>query len=285
MCPDGRDVRHSGPPSRPSTPVEPLDEPPAEYNAVSPARSPPVEASVEQSSPPWRVFDAPSGEQPAAGGHATGGHAAPDGRAGPRIAGMPLPVVAAVGAAIAIGGLAVAVALGSGGSAVVTGPGATLASEASEFGSGELIVDIAGAVVAPGVYHLATGSRIGDAIHVAGGFSPRVDADRVAAELNLAATLTDGQQVRVPSRDDDQVAGGSGDAGTGGAGGGTGSPIDLNSATQAELESLPGIGPVTAGKILQARTEAPFRTVDELRERGLVGEKTFDAIRALVTVG
>jgi competence protein ComEA len=195
-----------------------------------------------------------------------------------------LLVVAAIGAAIAIGGLAVAVALGSGGAAVVTGPGDAPASDVAHLGSGELIVDVAGAVVAPGLYHLAAGSRVGDAIQAAGGFSPRVDADRVAAELNLAATLTDGQQVRVPSRDDDRVAASGSDNAPGAPGGG-GARINLNSATQAELESLPGIGPVTAGKIIASRTESPFRTVDELRERGLVGEKTFDAIRPLVVVG
>jgi competence protein ComEA len=201
------------------------------------------------------------------------------------VSGVPWLVLAAVGVAIAIGGLAVAVALGSSGTAVVTGPGNALASDAADLGSGELVVDIAGAVVVPGVYHLPAGSRIGDAIHAAGGFSPRVDAERVGAELNLAATLTDGQQVRVPSRDDDQVGSGGGGNATGTPGGGTGPLIDLNSATQAELESLPGIGPVTAGKIIASRTEAPFRTVDELRERGLVGEKTFDTVRPLVIVG
>ncbi len=61
--------------------------------------------------------------------------------------------------------------------------------------------------------------------------------------------------------------------------------MNLNTATQAELEELPGIGPVTAEKIIAARQEAPFRTVDELRERGLVGEKTFEDLQPLVTTG
>src|SRR6185503_13700989 len=116
----------------------------------------------------------------------------------------------------------------------------------------------------------------------AGGFGPRVDADRVASELNLAAPLADGAQVRVPSRDDPTAPpGGSGGSGGGSASGG-GRLIDLNSATQEQLESLPGIGPVTAGKIIDARAEARFKAVDDLRERGLVGEKTFEAIRDLV---
>jgi competence protein ComEA len=153
-----------------------------------------------------------------------------------------------------------------------------------------LVVDVAGAVAQPGIYHLPVGARIGDAVDAAGGFSPRVDAERVGRELNLAASLTDGQQVHVPSRDD-PAAGGGGDGpatggGAGGGGsGGSGDLVNLNTATQAELEALPGIGPVTASKIIAAREEAPFRSVDDLRGRGLVGEKTFGELKALVTVG
>jgi len=195
--------------------------------------------------------------------------------------------LAAVGAAILIGALAIVVALGGPGAPEVAGPEATVGGSAQpDSAPGELVIDVTGAVVAPGVYRLAPGARIGDAIDAAGGFSPRVDAERTATQVNLAATLADGQQVRVPSRDDDApVAGGGSGSGAGGDAGGAGSLIDLNRATQAELESLPGIGPVTAGKIIEARAQSPFRTIDELRERGLVGQKTFDSLRALITVG
>jgi len=237
---------------------------------------------LEPSTPSWRVFDAPSGQ------------AAPDPRdaaqgvdhGGP--VGKPL-AMAAMGAAILIGGLAVVVAMGSP-SGTATGPADTSSAVEPGVGAGDglvgtLVVDVTGAVVTPGVYRLGAGARVGDAIDAAGGFGPRVAAARVAAELNLAATLMDGQQIRVPSRDD--PGGGAGDAG-GAGGGGHGNQsalIDLNLATQAELESLPGIGPVTAGKILESRAGSPFRSVDDLRERGLVGEKTFDSLRALITVG
>jgi len=195
--------------------------------------------------------------------------------------------LAAVGAAILIGALAIVVALGGPGAPEVAGPEATVGGSAQpDSAPGELVIDVTGAVVAPGVYRLAPGARIGDAIDAAGGFSPRVDAERTATQVNLAATLADGQQVRVPSRvDDAPVAGGGSGSGAGGDAGGAGSLIDLNRATQAELESLPGIGPVTAGKIIEARAQSPFRTIDELRERGLVGQKTFDSLRALITVG
>jgi competence protein ComEA len=114
-----------------------------------------------------------------------------------------------------------------------------------------------------------------------------VDTARAEADLNLAATLSDGDRVRVPSRDDAPAAVQPGPDGSGGAngdGGSAGGPLDLNSATQAELEELPGVGPATAQKILTAREEAPFASVDELRSRGILGEKTFEKVRDLVAV-
>jgi competence protein ComEA len=200
--------------------------------------------------------------------------------------------LAGIVGAIAIGAVAVLLAIGGTGAATIDGPEASLSVEQTGkagVGSGDLVVDVAGAVVTPGVYRLASGARIGDAITAAGGFGPRVDVDRVGVELNLAAALTDGAQIRVPSRDDPSAStGGAGTGGTATGGGGTGGgsgPLNLNTATQSDLEALPGIGPVTAGKILESRAGARFRTVDELRERGLVGEKTFEKLKPLITVG
>jgi competence protein ComEA len=236
---------------------------------------------LEQQTTPWRVFDAP----------------APDGRPAPATADRPTslgppalalanPRVALFGlaAALGVGALAVVLALGQSGDRSVVGPGVSsdpLGSGAPDAAAGPIVVDVVGAVVRPGVYHLAIGSRVGDAITAAGGFGPRVDADAIAAALNLAAPLKDGEQVRVPSRDDRPSTSGGGSAGGSDSGG---KLVDLNSATEAELDALPGIGPVTAGKIIEARAKAPFKTVDDLRTLGLVGQKTFDQIKALVTV-
>jgi competence protein ComEA len=105
-----------------------------------------------------------------------------------------------------------------------------------------------------------------------------------AQALNLAAPLTDGAQVRVPSRDD--AAGrGAGSSGTGSGGAGSGGPVDLNTATSSELDALPGIGPVTAAKIIASREERPFSAVDDLQARKLVGASTFAKLAGLVTVG
>ena len=231
--------------------------------------------------PPWRVFDAPAG--PAATASGTDRPPEPEPVRLNLAALAATPTALALGAAVIVAGLAAIVALSGlpGSAADADEPSAPVAAGAADHG-GELVIEVAGAVARPGVYHLATGSRIGDAITAAGGFGPRVAADRVAAELNLAAPLHDGDRIVVPSRDQA--------ASPAPGRGGTGAPaspglVDLNRATEAELDALPGIGPVTAAKIVASRAEAPFTSVDELRSRGLVGQKTFDKLRPLVTVG
>lgn len=174
-----------------------------------------------------------------------------------------------------------------------TTPVAALGSTAPGAPDRSLVVDVQGAVAHPGIVELAPGSRVADAIAAAGGYGPRVAADRVGRVLNLAAPVKDGDQVVVPSRDDPDAspgAGGSTSGGTGSAGagqsggGGAGGPIDLNRATLAELDALPGIGPVTAAKILAARDEQPFASVDDLRTRKILGAATFDKVKDLVMV-
>jgi competence protein ComEA len=147
-----------------------------------------------------------------------------------------------------------------------------------------LIVDVEGAVRRSGIQRLPAGSRVGDAIAAAGGYSARADVGATARGINLAEPLLDGAKVRVPALGDD--------VDTGSAAGGVGASaapvagtlIDLNHATQSQLESLPGVGPVTAGKIVDARTTAPFATVEDVATRGVVRPGTLQKVRALVTV-
>jgi len=198
-------------------------------------------------------------------------------------------VVAALVAAAALILVAFGVAASSNsGSILVDGasaagdPAPSTAALASPDGrTPELVVDVQGAVARPGVVHLPAGSRVGDAITAAGGFGPRVAAERVGRELNMAALLRDGDQIVVPSRDD--VAAGSGTSVPAGASHPAG-PVDLNRATVAELDALPGIGPVTANKIISAREEQPFASVDDLRTRKILGAATFEKIKDLVAV-
>ena len=107
-----------------------------------------------------------------------------------------------------------------------------------------------------------------------------------ASRINLAAELHDGEQVRVPSRDDAPAPSPAAGRRRPAAGASTAAGlVDLNTASAAALDALPGIGPATSAKIIAAREEAPFTTVDELRSRGVLGEATFGKVRDLVTVG
>jgi competence protein ComEA len=239
---------------------------------------------VDPTTPPWRVFDAPSTELDSHRAPAAGG--APSAPASVHLRPQPVTVAALIGAGV-LAVAAIAVAVGSlGGIAVDARVSSSGDLAASDLGpSGAIVVDVAGAVARPGVYHLPAGSRVADAISAAGGYGPRVAADRVDAELNLAALIRDGDRILVPSRDGSapgasRAPGGPTTSGKPGA-----ALIDLNHATAEALDTLPGIGPVTADKIIASRAEKPFRSIDELRGRGLVGQKAFDKLKPLITVG
>ncbi|MEO8509696.1 MAG: ComEA family DNA-binding protein [Chloroflexota bacterium] len=153
---------------------------------------------------------------------------------------------------------------------------------AAPLPSGELVVDVEGSVATPGLHRLPPGARVADAIEAAGGFGPDADLDAAAVQLNLAAALTDGQQVRVPRIGESSAAGPSGAPGAGGSGGG--GLVNLNSATPEELDALPGIGPVTVQKIVAARQEAPFASLDDAVARDVMNGGQLDKIRDLATV-
>jgi competence protein ComEA len=193
----------------------------------------------------------------------------------------------AVACVVAAGWLLVAPPASAGGllgsSSLPVLPTTSAATVGSPPPAGDLVVDVQGGVVHPGVVVLPGGSRVADAIDAAGGFADTADTIAAAGALNLAAPLTDGAQVYVPLKG---VAGASdppaGPAGPGG-GGGNGL-VNLNTATPEELDALPGIGPVTVQKIVAARAERAFATLDELVERDVMNRGQLDGIRDLVTI-
>lgn len=149
-----------------------------------------------------------------------------------------------------------------------------------------------GAVRRPGVVELAAGSRVSDAIAAAGGLR----GDAAPGELNLAQVLVDGQQVLIGTKRDPagEVRGSGGPAGSTGSGGSAGpggsgeaaAVVDLNAATAAQLDELPGVGPVTAGSILAWREQhGRFSRIEELQEIDGIGPKTYAQIAPHVRVG
>jgi competence protein ComEA len=169
-------------------------------------------------------------------------------------------------------------------------PGAV--SHATTTTVGVVVVDVVGAVRHAGVVSLPGTARVIDAVTAAGGASPAADLDRI----NLAAHLVDGMRIAVPRRGvsadpaapmNDPGASGSSAAGGAGAGGAPtpGAPLDLNTATAAQLEALPGIGPSLAQAIIQEREhEGGFRSVDDLRRVRGIGSVRFAQLRPLVSV-
>ncbi len=143
--------------------------------------------------------------------------------------------------------------------------------------SADVVVQIAGAVLRPGVYHLPLGSRVADLVTAAGGPIDGVDA----AVLPLAAKVTDGQRVYLPKPGEPMSAA----AGVSVSGSSATGPVDLNSATAAQLDALPGIGPSTAAAIVAYRDKhGPFTSIDGLLEIKGLGTSKVDALRELVRV-
>jgi competence protein ComEA len=243
---------------------------------------------MDETAPPWRALESSpgggSGSAPPAGSEA-----APPAVSSRQLASAIAIVLAGI---VSLGAFWLVAGAGHG-SVVVDGDrpaavasGRPVAVASGAGGAERLIVDVQGAVVRPGIVELAPGSRVGDAIAAAGGFGPRVATDRVARSLNLAALVRDGDQILVPSRDDPATttAGGGGGSGAPPGGSGGGELVDVNHASAEALDALPGVGPATAAKIIAAREEQPFASVDDLKTRKIVGAATFEKLKALVTV-
>ena len=159
-------------------------------------------------------------------------------------------------------------------SATTPPPAAISVSGADAGGGGRVIVDVSGAVRRPGVYRLSAGSRVEDALQRAGGATHKADLTQV----NRAAKLEDGRQILVPVR---APAGQAAAAMAGTAPGATPSaPLNLNTATAEQLDTLDGVGPATAQKILDYRkAHNGFGSVDELDQVPGIGPKRLAALR------
>ena len=165
---------------------------------------------------------------------------------------------------------------------------AAAASSPSASASADLTVDVCGAVRTPGVVRVPAGSRVADALDMAGGATAKAELSAV----NLAAKLADGQQIVVPERGQTVVAAGStgatGASSAGGAGGTAttpSAPININTATAEELDALSGVGPATAQKIIDYRTaHGGFKTIDEIKNVPGIGDAKFAAMKDSITV-
>jgi competence protein ComEA len=198
--------------------------------------------------------------------------------------------------ALYVAGLAVVLFLGVrylGHGASAAQPGAASGGgqiRVERAGGGRVIVHVAGAVRKPGVYRLAGGARVADAVERAGGATRRADLGGV----NLAAKLEDGRQIVVPVRARSGAqAGATSGLTPGGATGGAAAaaagpaaaPVNLNSATPEQLDTLPGVGPATVQKILEYREQhGGFGSVEELGQVSGIGEKRLAALRDQVQV-
>lgn len=177
--------------------------------------------------------------------------------------------MALVGAAVVAGSVFVYVRSSEPPAPVIESVPAAEASVAPE----KLVVHVAGEVAAPGIYELPVGSRVADAIAAAGGAGAAADLDA----LNLAATLSDGEKVFVSKKGEAPPSSGAAEAPTG--------KVNLNTATISQLESLPGVGPVIAQRIIDYRQrKGRFTSIRQLLEVEGIGSKKYGALKDHVTV-
>ena len=137
--------------------------------------------------------------------------------------------------------------------------------------AGEIIIHVDGAVTRPGVYKLKADSRVNDAINAAGGLSGSADQSKI----NLAAKITDGQKIYVPKIGESttSIKGSTSTTGT------TSEVINVNTASESELDKLPGVGPVTAAKIIASR---PYSSLEELLTKKAVSSSVYEKIKGLI---
>lgn len=150
-----------------------------------------------------------------------------------------------------------------------------IASVSDTVSEKELIVHVDGAVVAAGVYNLESDARVTDAIAAAGGLTSEADQSRI----NLAAKVSDGQKIHIPKIGESvsrSVGGSVGQI----AGESASQLININTASESELDKLPGVGPVTAGKIIASR---PYNAPEDLLTKKVVSSSTYEKLKDFIT--
>lgn len=158
--------------------------------------------------------------------------------------------------------------------------------ESEETAAGPIVVDVGGAVKTPQVVELEADSRVADAISAAGGLKDNADT----AGINQAAFLTDGEKVYIPVRGETVPGAASGSGQTSqmaqaGSGTDTGGKININTATSEELQTLNGVGPATAEKILDYRAaNGGFKSLEDLKNVSGIGDKTFEKLKEHIMV-
>ncbi|MFZ5844939.1 MAG: helix-hairpin-helix domain-containing protein [Patescibacteria group bacterium] len=144
-----------------------------------------------------------------------------------------------------------------------------------------ITIDIEGAVANPGVYRLPSGSRVEEAVVAAGGLSAEADLERIAKVINRAARLSDGAKLYIPEKGDPSPpVGRSGQVPQGGQVSGV-EMVSVNHASQSELEALPGVGPVTARKIMDNR---PYTSLEELISKKAMSQSLFNKLKDQLTL-
>lgn len=143
--------------------------------------------------------------------------------------------------------------------------------DAQGQGDGEIVVDISGAVEKPGVYKFKDGTRMSEAIETAGGFSKSADYDWVSRTFNLASKISDAAKIYIPEKGEKvtQILGTK--AGT----------VNINSASSGDLDTLTGVGPVTAQEIIDGR---PYSKIEDLVSKKVLTQSAFDKISGQISV-
>lgn len=154
-------------------------------------------------------------------------------------------------------------------------------SVAEDDGTSTLYVHVSGEVVNPGLYEVASGARVADAVQAAGGFAP----DAATGSVNLARVLADGEQIVVLAQSAYEGQMANAEGGASGEGGSVSAQglVNINTATSEQLQSLPGIGKSTADKIVADRTSnGPFSSKQDLKRVSGIGDKKYEALADLI---